>query len=348
MRLHVALRSHRSREPHSEVNRVGTGDRSVAFINRLRLLRGYDRKLPEHASAVCCQGQLSTGVSAGLALGMKSNQRPTDRIQTAAWNGSARSCERAKLLADPKRFVAFERSMRQWWRTHTDYDAAEQYSTKRLLSATIQISIALGTAFNGVSSLLVLKPAADTDASLGRGCVRGGAVGLGFRVVPAAVTVSRRVAGLRTYRRSPSCRDGIHAGQLTASSVRGPRTGQPGVPSVQLSGRGDPRIRLMLNRVRYSWGWLSSGGGARHKLAGDGTAAIVLLALESHHIVDADKHPASCLLVRERRTDKSRFDCPTVHVLSQSIRQNSVIARLVPLDRGQLCGQPLERSGRAD
>jgi diguanylate cyclase (GGDEF)-like protein len=55
--------------------------------------------------------------------------------------------------------------MQEWWSEPVAYATQVQYFTKRTMSKTIQVLIGIGTAFDGVVSLVLLWPAASTHAA---------------------------------------------------------------------------------------------------------------------------------------------------------------------------------------
>jgi diguanylate cyclase (GGDEF)-like protein len=59
----------------------------------------------------------------------------------------------------------FARVVGQWWREPVDYAAQVHYFGTRALSRAIQVLIGLGTGFNGVLSLVLLLPHAETSPS---------------------------------------------------------------------------------------------------------------------------------------------------------------------------------------
>lgn len=62
-------------------------------------------------------------------------------------------------------FAVFGGVVREWWTEPGAYAAQVQYFTKRAMAKTIQVLIGVGTALDGVVSLILLWPAAGTSAS---------------------------------------------------------------------------------------------------------------------------------------------------------------------------------------
>jgi diguanylate cyclase (GGDEF)-like protein len=69
------------------------------------------------------------------------------------------------MLANAGSFAVFGRHVRQWWGEPVDYAAQVQYFAKRSMSGAVQYMIGLGTGFDGVISLIVLLPSANSRAS---------------------------------------------------------------------------------------------------------------------------------------------------------------------------------------
>lgn len=69
------------------------------------------------------------------------------------------------MRADAGSFAVFGRLVRQWWGEPVDYAAQVQYFAKRSMSGAVQYMIGLGTGFDGVLSLVLLLPSANSGAS---------------------------------------------------------------------------------------------------------------------------------------------------------------------------------------
>jgi diguanylate cyclase (GGDEF)-like protein len=69
------------------------------------------------------------------------------------------------MLANAGSFAVFGRLVRQWWGEPVDYAAQVQYFAKRSMSGAVQYMIGLGTGFDGVISLALLLPSANSRAS---------------------------------------------------------------------------------------------------------------------------------------------------------------------------------------
>jgi diguanylate cyclase (GGDEF)-like protein len=69
------------------------------------------------------------------------------------------------MRADAGSFAVFGRLVRQWWGEPVDYAAQVQYFAKRSMSGAVQYMIGLGTGFDGVISLVLLLPSANSRAS---------------------------------------------------------------------------------------------------------------------------------------------------------------------------------------